>query len=73
MASDLQGIYRKQDTLRIPETIQLGVREPMLYEQIFIGPSSIPFWGDCYENIGDSYILGLKWVSISIDLSTAYL
>uniref|UniRef100_A0A914VLJ2 Uncharacterized protein n=1 Tax=Plectus sambesii TaxID=2011161 RepID=A0A914VLJ2_9BILA len=58
----LQGTFKRQNESHQPRFDDQGIREPLKYEDIYIGPSSAPYWGDCYDSIGDSYVLGLKKV-----------
>ncbi|PAV82691.1 hypothetical protein WR25_23490 [Diploscapter pachys] len=56
--SSLQGVYRKQSGSLHLES--LHGRDPVLYDQIVITPTSISDYGECYSKYGDSYVLGLK-------------
>ena len=38
----------------------LGLRDPVEYGEVFIGPTAIPHWGDCYRRTNQAYILGIK-------------
>jgi hypothetical protein len=66
----LQGTFKRQNESHQPKFVEKGIREPLQYEDVYIGPSSAPYWGDCYDSIGDSYVLGLKWVPLSNAIAT---
>uniref|UniRef100_A0A915HGG9 Uncharacterized protein n=1 Tax=Romanomermis culicivorax TaxID=13658 RepID=A0A915HGG9_ROMCU len=73
--SDLQGTYRIQDDTskstarRRPKafsslTSSFQQREPVKYKDLFIGPTSIPQWGDCSRKNSSRYVLGSKQGSV---------
>ncbi|VDO94694.1 unnamed protein product [Soboliphyme baturini] len=57
-----QGIYKMQDPEYVPKFYDVAVRDPIRYKDVFIGPSFISKWGDCYEQHGHGYIVSLKKV-----------
>uniref|UniRef100_A0A0N5AQS3 DUF7044 domain-containing protein n=1 Tax=Syphacia muris TaxID=451379 RepID=A0A0N5AQS3_9BILA len=56
----LQGTFHKQPTGNEITTLDFQQQSTVTYEQVVITATSVSSWGECYENVDNSYIFGLK-------------
>ncbi|CAI5442740.1 unnamed protein product [Caenorhabditis angaria] len=59
--SNLHGTYKKQS-----DRLMVAEKNPIIYEDVVITPTSISNFGDCYLKIGTSYIMGLMRMGKSV-------
>ncbi|KAK6738967.1 hypothetical protein RB195_020825 [Necator americanus] len=58
--STLHGVYKRQMHSNRNLIFDSTFKDPIVYDEITISATSISDYGDCYEQIGQSYIFGLK-------------
>ncbi|KIH55726.1 hypothetical protein ANCDUO_14112 [Ancylostoma duodenale] len=58
--SSLHGVFKRQMHSNRNLIFDSSFKDPIIYDEITVSTTSISDYGDCYEQIGQSYIFGLK-------------
>ncbi|KAL6736603.1 hypothetical protein Aduo_006936 [Ancylostoma duodenale] len=58
--SSLHGVFKRQMHSNRNLIFDSSFKDPIIYDEITVSTTAISDYGDCYEQIGQSYIFGLK-------------
>ncbi|KAK6041575.1 hypothetical protein COOONC_20921, partial [Cooperia oncophora] len=56
----IQGVFKRQLYSNRNLVFDSTSTGPIIYDEITVSATSISEYGDCYEKVGQSYVLGLR-------------